>query len=106
MRCPAPRSGGKAPSGQASIDTSKFTACGGFYTINVSVKNVNLPNGTVLWVTLSGRPLGEIALANGAGSIRPFVFAGALRKEAIQIYSHVPPLGVFEAPILTSGFFT
>jgi hypothetical protein len=98
--------GGQAPSGSAGIDTSKFTACGGFYTINVNVKNVNLPNGTVLWVTLSGRPLGEITLAGGAGAIRPFVYAGSLRREAIQIYSHVPPLGIFEAPILTSGSFT
>ena len=98
--------GGKAPSGQANIDTSKFTACGGFYTIAVSVKNVNLPNGTVLWATLSGRPIGEITLAGGAGATRPFVYDGSLRKEAIQIYSHIPPLGVFEAPILTStGFF-
>ena len=70
------------------------------------MKNVNLPNGTVLWATLSGRPIGEITLANGAGSTRPFVYDGALRKEAIQVYSHIPPFGVFEAPILVStGFF-
>jgi hypothetical protein len=34
------------------------------------------------------------------------VFAGALRKTAIQIYSYVPPIDAFESPILVSGFFT
>jgi hypothetical protein len=95
--------GGKTPSGQATIDTSRFTACGGFYTITVSVKNVNLPNGSVLWATLSGLPIGEITLSGGAGSTKPFVYSGALRKQSIGVFSHVPPIGIFESAILGSG---
>jgi hypothetical protein len=92
-----------AGSGTVNVDQSKFTACGGYVVINVSVKNVNRPNGTVLWVTLSGRPIGTIALSNGAGSIKPYIYPGSLRKLAILVYDQAPPFGVLVQPILRSG---
>jgi Putative Ig domain/Abnormal spindle-like microcephaly-assoc'd, ASPM-SPD-2-Hydin len=92
--------GGVKPSGSAPIDVSHFTACGGYYVINASVKSVNLPNGTVLWVTLSGRLIGLITLSNGAGSIRPYVYDNELRKEAVQVFTSPPPFS-FATPILT-----
>jgi hypothetical protein len=77
--------GGVKPSGSAPIDVSHFTACGGYYVINASVRNVNLPDGTVLWVALSGRPIGTITLSGGAGSIRPYVYPSELRKLQVQV---------------------
>jgi hypothetical protein len=83
--------GGVRPSGSAPIDVSHFTACGGYYVVNASVKNVNLPDGTVLWVSLSGGGLiGTITLSNGAGSMRPFVWANELRKQAVQVFAAPP----------------
>jgi hypothetical protein len=90
--------GGVKPSGSAPIDVSHFTACGGYYVINASVKNVNLPDGTVLWVTLSsGGPIGTITLNNGAGSMRPFVWPSELRKPQVQGLTTPAP---FATPIL------
>ncbi len=83
--------GGVKPSGSAPIDVSHFTACGGYYVINASVKNVNLPTGSVLWVTLSsGGLIGTITLNNGSGTMRPFVWAGELRKQEVQVFSTPP----------------
>jgi hypothetical protein len=89
---------GVTPSGQAPIDVSHFTACGGYYVINASVKDVNLPDGTVLWVALSGQPIGTIALSRGAGSMRPYVWPSELRRLQVQVFTSPPPFG---APILT-----
>jgi putative Ig domain-containing protein/ASPM-SPD-2-Hydin domain-containing protein len=92
--------GGVRPSGTAPIDVSHFTACGGYYVINASVKDVNLPNGTVLWVTLSqGGIIGTITLNNGQGSIRPFVYDNELRKQEVQVFAS-PPFGALAQPIL------
>jgi hypothetical protein len=88
--------GGVNPSGSAPIDVSHFTACGGYYVITASVRNVNLPDGTVLWVGLSGRPIGTITLSGGAGAIRPYVYAGELRRLQVQVSTSRS----FAAPIL------
>jgi hypothetical protein len=61
---------------------------------------VNLPDGTVLWVTLSGRPLGTITLRGGAGSIRPYVYPSELRKLSVQVFASPPPFGSLAQPIL------
>jgi hypothetical protein len=91
--------GGVTPSGSAPIDVSHFTACGGYYVLNASVKNVNLPDGSVLWVALSGQPIGTIALRGGAGSIRPYVYPGELRKLQVQVFTAPAPWS-FATPIL------
>ena len=70
----------------------------------MTVKNVNLANGTVLWVTHSGRPIGRITLANGSGTMAPYVYDGSLRWTAIQIYSAAPPLTNGEPTVLTGPF--
>jgi hypothetical protein len=91
---------GVKPSGSAPIDVSHFTACGGYYVINASVKDVNLPDGTVVWVVLSGQPIGTIALVRGAGSIRPYVYPSELRRLQVQVFTSPPPWGVLAQPIL------
>ena len=97
--------GGKTPTGQAIGDQSQLTACGGFTILNVSVKNVNLPNGTVLWVTL-GQPVGLITINGGAGSMRPYNTGNrVLRKDAIGIYAQPPPIPFGQPAILSGGIF-
>lgn len=97
-----PAIAGRTPSGQGLGDQSKLTACGGFVTITANVKNVNLPDGTVLYVTV-GRVVGTITLSNGAGSMKPFVLNSDLRKKSMAIYRQPPAAGV--APILSGAFF-
>jgi hypothetical protein len=99
-----PAIAGRAPSGRAIGDQSKLTACGGFVTISVSVSNVNLPNGTTLWVSLGARPIGLIHLSGGAGSIPPFVLDSDLRKKGIQISTAPPVLTNVAPPVLFGSF--
>jgi hypothetical protein len=99
-----PAIGGKSPSGQGIGDQSKVTACGGYTTITVSVKDVNLPNGSVLWVTLGGRPIGRITIANGSATMAPYVFDGSLRKLGILIYGAPPPITLGEPTVLAGPF--
>jgi hypothetical protein len=96
-----PAIGGKTPSGQGLGDQSKLTACGGYITITASVKNVNLPNGTVLYVTV-GRVVGTITLNNGSGSMKPFIYNGSLRKTSMQVYRGAPTAGA--TPIMSGPF--
>ncbi len=94
--------GGLTPSGTAQGDESKLTACGGFTILHVSVRNVNLPNGTVLWVYHEGL-VGQITLSGGAGTMRPYKLGGiGLRFDPISVYSSPPPL-VLAAPSVVSG---
>jgi hypothetical protein len=100
-----PAIAGKTPSGQGIGDQSQLTACGGFTVITASVRNVSLPNGTVLWVTLGGEPIGRITLSGGAGSMAPWTLPfGTLRKQAMGIFTQ-PPIGdSTQSPILSGPF--
>jgi hypothetical protein len=100
-----PAIGGKSPSGQGIGDQSQLTACGGFTVIHVSVKNVNLPNGTVLWVTLGGAPIGRLVINNGAATMQPYTLAiSTLRKQGILIYTQPPTGSLTQQPVLSGGF--
>ena len=46
----------------ALADETQSSRCGGFSILSVSVKRVNLPNGTQLWVTLDFNSVGVITL--------------------------------------------
>jgi hypothetical protein len=98
--------GGITPSGTAQGDESKLTACGGYTILHVSVRNVNLPNGTVLWVYHVGL-VGQITLSGGAGTMRPYNLGGiALRFDHISAYSTAPPLVLAQPPVVSGGFFS
>jgi Putative Ig domain len=96
---------GKTPSGQGIGDQSQLTACGGFTVITASVRNVNLPNGTVLWVTLGGEPIGQITLNGGAGSMAPWTLAiSTLRKQGMAIFTAPPTNSVTDVAIMSGPF--
>jgi hypothetical protein len=98
-----PAIAGRTPTGQAVGDQSTLTACGGYVTITANVKDVNLPNGTVLWVTM-GRPIGTITISNGSGSMKPYVLNSDLRKKSIAIYRQPPQLAFNQTPLLSGPF--
>ncbi len=80
-----PAIGGKTPQGLAQEDESQLNACGGFGVLTASVTNVNLPDGTMLLVTLDGGGVGVITLSRGAGSMRPFVLESGLRFDHVTV---------------------
>jgi hypothetical protein len=96
---------GTTPGGQGIGDQSQLTACGGFTVITASVRNVNLPNGTVLWVTLGGEPIGRITLSGGAGSMAPWTLAiSTLRKQGMAIFTAPPTNSVTDVAIMSGPF--
>jgi hypothetical protein len=100
-----PAIAGKTPSGQGIADQSQLTACGGFTVIRASVQNVSLPNGTVLWVTLGGDPIGRITLSNGAGTMTPWTLTiSTLRKQAMGVFTQPPTGASPQSPLLSGPF--
>lgn len=100
-----PAIAGQTPSGQGIGDQSQLTAWGGFTVVRASVKNVNLANRTVLWVTLGGEPIGRITLSGGAGAMAPWTLPfSTLRKQAMGVFTQ-PPTGTSSPAPLLSGPF-
>jgi hypothetical protein len=100
-----PAIAGITPSGQGIGDQSQLTACGGFTVIRASVKNVNLPNGTALWVTLGGEPIGRVTLSNRAATMQPWTLAiGTLRKQSIGVFTQPPTGALAQSPVLSGPF--
>ncbi|MDQ1359330.1 MAG: hypothetical protein QOG44_3703, partial [Acidimicrobiaceae bacterium] len=98
---------GTTPSGQAIADESQLTACGGFTVLTVSVSNVKLANGTVLWVYYGGGAVGTITLNGGSGSIKPFNLGGQFpRFVSISVIDGPPPIVSTQRLVLTGGFFS
>lgn len=94
------------PHRRAQGDESKLTAWGSFTVLHVSVRNVNLPNGTVLRVYHEGL-VGQITLSGRAGTMRPFNLGNlALRFDHITVYPTPPPLLLAQPAVLTGGSFS
>ncbi len=96
---------GKTPSGQATADMTKFSGCGGFSTLSVRVGNVNLPDGSVLWVTLDFKAVGTITLRGGSGTMPTYNmgFFGVSRDQ-VAVYSALPDVASSQQ-ILIGGAF-
>ena len=96
---------GKTPSGQATADETKFSGCGGFSLLSVSVSNVNLPDGTQLWVTLDFQAMGVITLRAGSGTM-PTNNMGdfGVSRDQIRVMSSLPDMSPFQQ-ILIGGSF-
>ena len=98
--------GGKVPSGQAVLDESQVTSCGGSAILNASLSGVNLPNGTVLWMAFDSQLVGRVVIQNGGAQMAPFNLGDFLsRKDSMAVYSSPPPETLLAQTVLSSGFF-
>ena len=100
-----PAINGKTPTGTATADEKKFSGCGGFSLLSANVKNVNLPDGTVLWVTLDFNPVGMITLTHGSGTM-PTLNLGrfGVSFDQIRIYNSLPDTSPFQQILIGGGF--
>jgi hypothetical protein len=97
--------GGRTPSGQATADETKFSGCGGFSLLSTQVTNVNLPDGTVLWVMLDFQPVGTITLRAGSGTMAQLNLGRfGVSRDQIRVYSALPDISTSQQ-ILIGGFF-
>jgi hypothetical protein len=100
-----PAFGGKTPSGQAQADETRFSGCGGFSLLTAQVKNVALPDGTVLWVTLDFGPVGTITLHGGSGTMATYNLGDfGVSNDDVRVYSALPDISSSQQ-ILIGGFF-
>jgi len=97
---------GRTPSGVATADETKFSGCGGFSLLSVQVKNVNLKDGTVLWVTLDFKPVGMIIVSRGSGTM-PTDNMGrfGVSRDQVRVYSALPDIST-STQILIGGSFS
>ena len=71
----------------------------------MSGSNVNLPDGTVVWIYFDSRLVGRVALVNGTAKMPPFNLGDYLsRKDTVSVYDTPPPLTTLEPTVLSSGF--
>jgi len=95
----------RTPSGTATADMTKFSGCGGFSTLAVSVSNVNLPDGTQLWVTLDFGAVGTITLRGRSGTMALYNMGQfGVSRDAVRVYSAPPDVGS-SVQILIGGSF-
>ena len=92
-----PAIGGVAPEGQALADESQF-ATGGSTILTVQVKNVNLPDGTALPVSLDFTSVGSITLSKGEGTMRASLGHFGVSRDQVRVTNN-------GATILSGGFF-
>jgi hypothetical protein len=89
--------GGVAPEGQALADQSQYLT-GGSTILTVQIKKVNLPDGTVLSVSLDFTPVGSITVTKGEGTMRASLGHFAVSRDQVRVANN----GV---TILSGGFF-
>ena len=100
-----PAFNGRTPSGQATADETKFSGCGGFSTLSVSVNNVALPDGSRLWVTLDFGPVGTITLRGGSGTMPTYNMGRfGVSNDDVRVYSALPDVAGSQE-ILIGGAF-
>jgi hypothetical protein len=101
-----PTFNGQTPSGTAIADETRLSTCGGGFSIlTAQVSNVNLPDGTQLWVTLDFGPVGIITLSHGSGSMAPYNMGPfSVSMDAVRIYSSLPDVNGAQQ-ILIGGSF-
>jgi hypothetical protein len=100
-----PALNGRTPSGQATADETRFSGCGGFSLLSVSVKDVNLPDGTRLWVTLDFGPVGTITLRGGSGTMPTYNLGQfGVSRDQIRVSSALPDVSGAQQ-ILIGGAF-
>ena len=79
-----PTLNGVVPGGQATADESQFL-CGGSTILTVDIRNVNLPDGTVLNVSLDFLPIGTITLSGGSGALTVSLGHFAVSNDEVRV---------------------
>ena len=96
---------GRTPSGEANADETRFSGCGGFSLLSAQVKDVSLPDGSVLWVTLDFKPVGTITLRGGSGTMPTYNLGRfGVSNDDVRVYSALPDISGSQQ-ILIGGFF-
>jgi hypothetical protein len=97
---------GQTPSGVGTADETKLSGCGGFALLTVQVKNVNLPDGTVLWVEFDGLAVGEITLRGGSGTMPQYNLGdfSVGGFEQVRVFNSLPDASPFQQILLGGGF--
>src|SRR5216683_5174833 len=91
-----PAFNGQTPDGLATADETQFSGCGGFSILSVQVNNVNLPDGTQLWVTLDFGAVGTITLTGGAGTMADYNMGRfGVSRDQVRVYSALPDVSTF-----------
>ncbi|MFL5261963.1 MAG: hypothetical protein ACJ79L_06110 [Anaeromyxobacteraceae bacterium] len=75
---------GLVPGGRAIADETRFL-CGGPTILTVEVTNVDLPDGTVLDVSLDFRPLGTITLGGMNGILAADLGHFAVSNDEVRV---------------------
>ena len=92
-----PAINGVVPEGQALADQSKFLS-GASTTLTVQVKKVNLPDGTILNVSLDFSPVGTITLSRQEGTLVTSLGHFAVSFDQVRVRNGA-------TTILSGGFF-
>ena len=101
-----PAIGGVAPEGLAQADESRFCS-GGATILTVQVKNVNLPDGTVLIVTLDFGAEGTITLSRHEGAMTSNLGHFAVSFDHVQVVKGgTLACASCGTVILSGGFFS
>jgi hypothetical protein len=98
--------GGQTPSGRGTADETRLSGCGGFTLLAIQVNNVNVPDGTVLWVEFDGLAVGEITLKGGSGTMPQYNMGdfSVSRLDQVQVYDSLPDASPFQQILLGGGF--
>jgi hypothetical protein len=100
-----PAFNGQTPGGTASSDETQFSGCGGFSLLSVQVNHVNLPDGTVLWVTLDFGAVGTITLRGGSGTMATYNMGDfAVSRDQIRVNSALPDVSSAQQILIGGGF--
>jgi hypothetical protein len=81
-----PEIAGIVPEGRATADESQLL-CGGSTVLTVEVKNVNVPDGTVLEVSLDFTPLGTITISGMGGAAAFDLGRFAVSNDEVRVSS-------------------
>jgi hypothetical protein len=101
-----PAINGQTPTGTALANETQFSGCGGFSILSISVKKVNLPDGTQLWATLDGLPVGTITVSHGSGSMTPYNLGRfGVSMDQVTVFNSFPDTTPFQQ-ILSGGSFS
>jgi hypothetical protein len=89
-----------------TADETRLSGCGGFTLLTVQLKNVNLPDGTVLWVEFDGLAVGEITLSGGSGTMPQYNLGdfSVGGFEQVQVFNSLPDASPFQQILLGGGF--